>query len=83
MNFYITKNLRKINFWNSRSAKSAILIHLEALNCDFLLIFALSERQKMTKFANFRAYKMVKTAVFALLEATKLISRIVSDKILE
>ena len=29
----------------------------------------------MTKFANFRAYKMAKMAAFALLNATKLISR--------
>ena len=28
--FSITQNLSKINFWNSRSAKSAILSHLEA-----------------------------------------------------
>ena len=33
--FPTTRILREINFWNSRSAKSAILTHLEALNCDF------------------------------------------------
>ena len=27
--------LREINFWDSRSAKSAILTHLEALNFEF------------------------------------------------
>ena len=34
-NFSITQILREINLWNSRSAKSAILTHLEALNWDF------------------------------------------------
>ena len=34
-NVSITQNLREINFVDSRSAKSAILTHLEALNCDF------------------------------------------------
>ena len=35
-NFPITQILREINFWNSRSAKSAIIVtHLEDLNCDF------------------------------------------------
>ena len=33
--FSITQILREINFWDSRSAKSAILTHLEALKCDF------------------------------------------------
>ena len=33
--FYITQILREIKFWDSRSAKSAILTHLEALNSDF------------------------------------------------
>ena len=33
--FYITEILREINFVDSRSAKSAILTHLEALNFDF------------------------------------------------
>ena len=30
--FSITQILREINFWDSRSAKSAILTHLEVLN---------------------------------------------------
>ena len=34
-NFSITQILREINFWKSRSAKCAILTHLEALNFDF------------------------------------------------
>ena len=33
--FSITQILREINFGDSRSAKSAILIHLEALKFDF------------------------------------------------
>ena len=34
-NFSITQILRQINFGDSRSAKAAILAHLEALNLDF------------------------------------------------
>ena len=33
--FAITQILREINLWNSRGAKSAILIHLEAQEFDF------------------------------------------------
>ena len=33
--FSITQIFREINFWDSRSAKSAILMHFEALNFDF------------------------------------------------
>ena len=33
--FSVNQILREINFWDSRSAKSAILTHLEALKCDF------------------------------------------------
>ena len=33
--FSITQNLREINFWDSRRAKSAIVTHLGALNFDF------------------------------------------------
>ena len=42
-NFSITQILSKINFWDSRSAKSAIATHLEAPNVGFLGIFALFE----------------------------------------
>ena len=35
LDFSITQILREINFEDSRSAKFAILIHLEALNLDF------------------------------------------------
>ena len=33
--FSITQILREINFWESKSAKSAIFTHKEALNSDF------------------------------------------------
>ena len=39
----LDKILREINFGDSRSAKSAILTHLEALNFDFYEFFAFSE----------------------------------------
>ena len=39
--FAIIQILREINFGDSRSAKSAFLTHFEALNLDFLWIFAL------------------------------------------
>ena len=35
VDFSITQILREINFGDTRSAKSAILTHLEALNIDF------------------------------------------------
>ena len=39
-NFSPTQILREIDFRNSRSAKSAILTNLEALNFEFYAIFA-------------------------------------------
>ena len=36
-NFAITQILREINFWDSKSAKLAILTHLEALKFEFYL----------------------------------------------
>ena len=41
--FSFTQILREINFEESRSAKSAILTHFEALNFDFYDVFALFE----------------------------------------
>jgi len=41
--FPINQILREINFGIYRNANSAILAHLEALNSDFLLFFALLE----------------------------------------
>ena len=72
--FSVTQILREINFEDSWSAKSAILTHLEALNFEFLyfLHFLKAEIYQMNKI---HSPKMAKTAVFALLEFTKLISR--------
>ena len=63
--FSITQILREINFWDSRSAKSAILTHIEALNFDFYeFLHSLetemyqieqnSEPQKIRKNSSFR-----------------------------
>ena len=41
--FSITRILREINFRNSKSAKSAILTHLEALNFAFFFNFLKAE----------------------------------------
>jgi len=41
--YSITQNLREINVWDSRSTKSAVLSHLEALNIALFLNFALLE----------------------------------------
>ena len=42
---------REINFWDSRSAKSTILTHLEALNFDFyqFLHFLKAEMYQINK----------------------------------
>ena len=67
--FSITQILREINFGDSRSAKSAILTHSEALNfCTFWKL-------KFTKSTKFRAPKIAKMAVSELLVSPKLISR--------
>ena len=51
MDFSITQILREINFGDSRSAKSAILTHLEGLNFDFyaFLHFLRAEIHQMNK----------------------------------
>ena len=69
--FSITHILREIKFEDSRSAKSAIFTHLEALNFAFceILHFLKAEINQITKF---RAAKM---AVFELLDSPKLFSR--------
>ena len=72
--FCIIQNLREINFEDSWSAKSAILTHLEALNFDFYE-FLHFLRDEFTKWKKFKAPKIAKMAVFALLKSTKLISR--------
>ena len=62
--FPITQILREINFRGSRSAKCAILTHIEALN------FHLYEFWHFLK-----SPKMAKTAVLELLDSPKLNSR--------
>ena len=73
-NFSITQNLREINFWDSRSAKSVILTHLEALNFDFnkFLYFLKAENYQIKQV---KSPKMAKTAFLELLDSPKLISR--------
>ena len=50
--FSITQILREMIFWDSRSAKSAILTHLEALKFDFneFLHFQQAEIQQINIF---------------------------------
>ena len=74
--FSITEILREINFGDPIIAKSA-KIHLDVMNFDFydFLHFLKAEIYQKTKFT---APKMAKTAVFGLLEFTKLISRKIS-----
>ena len=45
-NFSITQILREINFEYSRSAKSTILTHLEAVNFDFYEILHFLKAEK-------------------------------------
>ena len=72
--FCITQILREISFEDSKSAKSAILTHLEALNFNFhdFLYFLKAAIYQMNKFT---ALKMAKLAGFAILKSSKLISR--------
>ena len=72
--FSFTQILRGINFEDSRSEKSAILRHLEALNFDFYDILHFF-KDTISKLAKFRAPKMAKTAFLELLDSPKLISR--------
>ena len=72
--FSITQILREINFGGSKSAKCAILTHLEAQNFDFCEIFALSKGQ-LAKIANFRPPKIAKKAFLQNQDSRKLFSR--------
>ena len=65
----LSQILCEINFEDSSSAKSAILSHLDALNFWIFLM------PKLNKSTIFKAPKIAKLAVFALLVFTKLISR--------
>ena len=66
--------LRESNFEDSRSAKSAVLTHLEALNFDFYGFLHFLKTVIYQKL-QFRASEMAKMADFALLESLILISR--------
>ena len=59
--FSITQILREINFWDSRSTKSTILPHLEAVNFDFYE-FCTLDRLKLTKLTKIRSSKIAKKA---------------------
>ena len=63
--FSISQILRETNFWDSRSAKSAILTHLEALNFnleEFLHFF----RAGIFKINKIQTPKLAQTAVLEL-----------------
>ena len=72
--FSITQILREINFKDPRSAKSAIVTHLEALNFNFheFLHFLKGENYQITKF---RALKMAKMTFLEFLESQKLMEK--------
>ena len=69
--FSITQILCEIYYGDSRSAKSVILTHLEALNLDFheFLHFMKAEKR------NSEPLKWQKTEILQLLHFLKLISR--------
>ena len=77
--FCIIHILREFSFEDSRSAKSAILTHLEALNFDFyeFLHFLVAELYPSQKF---RALEIAKMAFFELLHPQKLILHNLSDR---
>ena len=60
--FSITQILREINFWGCKSAKSAIITHLDTLKFDFyeFLHFLKAENYKIDKNSDSRAPKMTK-----------------------
>ena len=72
--FSITQILREINLWESRSVKSVILTHFEALNFDFYAFLYLLKAEIRQKW-KFSATNCVKMTNFTLLEFPKLVSR--------
>ena len=72
--FSVIQILREINFGDSRSAKSIILMHFEAPNCAFYEFLHIL-KAKITKWATFRAPKMAKIAFLELLQSPELVSR--------
>ena len=70
-NFSVTQILREINLGDSRSSKIAVLAILGALKMIILVNF----KCKKSLRSQFKAYKCIKIADFALLKSQKLISR--------
>ena len=66
--FSITEILREIKFGDSRSAKSAILTHSDALNYVFLVNLAFQKLQKCIKI-KIQSPKICLFADLALLES--------------
>ena len=64
-NFSITRILREINIGDSKSAKTAILTHLEALNFNFREVLHFLKAE-MYQNHIFRAFKIAKMAFFDL-----------------
>ena len=72
--FLISQILREINFGGSRSAKSAIITYLQALNFDFhgFLHFLKAEIYQINQI---QSQKVAKTTLLQPLNFPKLISR--------
>ena len=70
-NLSITHISREINFWDYKSAKTAILTHFQALNYDFyvFLHFLKAEIHQIKRIQNF---KMPKTADLGLSDYPKI-----------
>ena len=71
--FSITQILRQINFWDTRSSKTASFAILGAVNFVHLVNISLQKVQKFIK-SKFTASKCDKMADFALQEFSKWIS---------
>ena len=72
--FTVTQILREMNFEDSRSAKAAILIRLDALNFD-LYEFLHFLKAAITKLIKFRAPQKSKNGRLELLVSPKMVSR--------
>ena len=75
--FSITQILREINLENCRSAKSAIFIHLEALDFDlfFYINLALFVTCNLPNSQNSDPLNLREAALSGLLDSPKMISR--------
>ena len=69
--FTAAQIFREINFRKFRGPKTAILTHLEALNFDFLCIFALLEGLNLPNYPIQSPLKWQKKAVLELLDSEK------------